>query len=105
MRDEIVRHQLHGVEFLARVGHEGCVAVQEGGAVVHAVVVGREGEDETVEVGGGDAEGQACGCVVRVGWVVVGRGARGGGQAHQSRGAVAVEVEVQGLGKRGFWEG
>lgn len=70
--------------------------MQDGGAVVHAVVVGRQGQDKTVEVGGGDAEGEA---VFGVGCFVA------GGQAHQARGDVAVQVEVEGRGERGARRG
>ena len=58
--------------------------MQDDGAVVHAVVVWGQGEDEAVEVGGGDAEGEA----------VFGGGVRGGGgEAHEAGGDVAVQVE------------
>ena len=40
-------------------GDEVCVPEEEGAAVVAGVVVGRQGEDDAVELGGADADGDA----------------------------------------------
>ncbi len=57
--------------------------MQDGGAVVVGVVVGREGEHETVEVCGCDGEGEAFFLL-------------GGAETEEPRGDVAVDVEVEG---------
>jgi len=49
--DHVVGDVLHRPEFLVHVGNRYCVAVQDGGAVVVAMVVWREGEHEAVDVG------------------------------------------------------
>lgn len=63
------------------------VAVYHGGAVVAAMVVGSESQDEAIQEGGSDADrGARCG------------GSRVGGELHQTGRNVPMEVEVLGAG-------
>lgn len=48
--DNSIRYPLHGPEFLVYFSDGRGVAVEDGGAVVVAMVVGGEGEDETIDV-------------------------------------------------------
>lgn len=45
----MVGEEVHGVAFLGRVGDEGGVAVDGGGAVVEGVAIGGEEEDDAVD--------------------------------------------------------
>lgn len=83
IRHDAVGDELHGVELLLLVLHEGGVAEQDSGPVVVVMVEGAEGEDEAVDVRDGDADGQAR------------RRALFATHIHHTRGDVAVEVEVQ----------
>lgn len=85
-----VGDELHGVQLLLRVLDESGVAEEHGGAVVVAVVEGGEGEDQAVDVGGGDADGQA---------------GVGADDVHDAGGDVAVEVQVEGVGEVGAGTG
>jgi hypothetical protein len=57
VRNHAVGDEFHGPELLVKSSDEGCVAKENGGAVVVVVRVGREGEDEAVDFGGRDANG------------------------------------------------
>lgn len=91
--DDAVCDELHGVGLFGVVLDEGGVAEEDDGAVVVGVVEGGGGEDEGVDVGGCDADGEALLLllVVTFGIVFV----RSTSDVHHAGGDVAVEVEVQ----------
>lgn len=92
--------ELQRVQALGGVGHEVGVPEDDGGAVVAAVVVGGEGEDDAVELCGGDADGDAAvWCVGVVG---------GWGETDEAGGCGAVEVEYSAVAfvrESGVWVG
>ena len=88
-RHDLVGDEFHGPELLLDRRDGQGVPEEDRGAVVVGVRVGGEGQDEAVDLAGGDADGEALGR--RVGAVLRGGGAR---EVHEAAGDVAVEVAV-----------
>lgn len=61
IRHHGVSDKFHGPELLVCVFDDGAEAVEDGGAVVVVVGVGRETQDEAVDLCGCDAEGETGG--------------------------------------------
>ena len=87
--NETVRDTVQGPGLLVFIRNEVRVSVENGAAVVAAVVEGCEGELYAIQQGCGYADGQPLRIVFREGW------AR---KFHEARARVTVDVEVKGLG-------